>query len=136
MTPEPHPHLAALEGALDRLTHQPWTRARGAWARDGHGNPVCPTSKRAETFCVLGDVLRHVGLTQKEAEDGLASSAARAPLMATYLGALSALRWTDHHLTTAKVGKHIDALSDEDAAAFVRDAITREQARLLPKATP
>lgn len=136
MTPALYPHLAALEAAHARLTQEPWTRARGAWARDGHGKPVCPTSRRAETFCVLGDVLRHLGLTKREAEAGLASSASRALLLADYYGALRALQQADGILDDAKVGAHIDALSDEDAAALVRDAITREQARLLPKATP
>lgn len=132
MTPALHPHLAALEAALDRLTHQPWTRARGAWARDDKGASVCPTSKRAVSFCVLGDVLRHLGLTQKEAEASLASSAPRALLLADYYHALRALHAVDGILSTTKVGLHLDTLSDFDAAAFVAHALLAEQKRLAP----
>jgi len=134
MTPTLHPHLAALEAALDRLTHQPQTRARGAWARDGLGKPCCPTSARAETFCVLGDVLRHLGLTQKEAQAGLASSAPRALLLASYYGAINAL--LAQTAGQERVGPYMDTLSDFDAAALVAHAILAEQIRLSPKATP
>lgn len=133
MTPTLHPHLAALETALDRLTHNPQTRARGAWARDGHGKAVCPTSKRAETFCVLGDVLRHLGLTKKEAEQRLANTAPRALLLLSYQYALDALLVTIDKGRKVQIGEHIDTLSDFDAAALVAHTILAEQLRLSPR---
>lgn len=84
-------------------------------------------------FCVLGDVLRHLGLTQKEAEAGLASSAPRALILVSYQYAIDALLTAINRGRKVQIGQYMDALSDLDAAVLVAHAIRAELTRLSPR---